>query len=191
MYKLLFSITLWLSTCGLSFAQLSVMNFYQAKIKEMSQQGGPNGQRFKLSILTKNVRNGYLKYAYKPALGYMIGVTDSPQEMAYFTAQNGRKFVGIVTANKMFIAKDKQSWHWDPPSFYELENGKLVDKTSKYYPPSLQKQVNKAIGDGIFWCKLPQIGTSIQVGRWNGKAPLIIGELKYNVANGTFRFVKS
>lgn len=189
MYKLLLSITLWFSTCGLSFGQLSVMDFYHAKVKEMAQQAGPDGQRFQLSILTKNVRNGYLKYTYTPALGYMIGVTDSPQEMAYFTAQNGRKFVGIVTANKVFATKTPH-WQWDSPRFYELVNGKLVDKTNKYYTSSLEKQVNKAVGNGKFWCKLPQIGTSIQIGRWNGKAPLIVGELKYNVANGTFRFVK-
>ncbi len=202
MKKILFlSLMCFLAT--IATAQTSVMDFYNAKVKAMSM-ADMGGGSFKLNITKKDVANGYLAYNYSPALGYMIGVVNSPEEMAYFTAQNGEKFVAIAS----FVCMDGEACRALMPKFFTLENGELVDKTDKYLPANVVEQIEQAVlektgkmqialGTAVklpMWVKLPQIGTTIQIGVQEfGDEQFKFYpacELTYNETNGTFAFVK-
>jgi hypothetical protein len=186
-----------------TFAQTSVMDFYNAKVKAMST-ADMGGGSFKLNITKKDVANGYLAYNYSPALGYMAGVTKSPEEMAYFTAKNGKKFVAVAS----FSCVEGIPCYAQMPKFFTLENGVLVDKTDEYLPANVVKQIEEALGEKegalLFqlgtavkltkWVKLPQMGTTIQIGLQefgDEKYKFHLAcELTYNETNGTFTFVK-
>ena len=203
MKKTTFSLLLCLWAVS-AFAQTSVMDFYNAKVKIMSvAEVGGNG--FKLTLTKKDVANGYLAYNYSPALGHWAGVTDSPEQMAYYTAKNGQKFVAVVS----FICMgDQQPCYAQLPQFSTLENGVLIDKTEQYLPANVREQIEEAVsekaGEMTFkvgtavklpiWVKLPQIGTTIQIGVQEfGDEQFkfyLACELTYNEANGTFTFVK-
>lgn len=183
-------------------AQTSVMDFYNAKVKAMST-ADMGGGSFKLNITKKDVANGYLAYDYSPALGYMIGVTNSPEQMAYFTSKDGQKFVAVVS----IVCKGNYC-SAEMPKFFTLENGALIDKTEQYLPAHVIKQIDKALFEKMatvirspngkevnffIWVKLPQINTTIQIGlqETNEQAKsYLVCELVYNETNGTFTFVK-
>jgi hypothetical protein len=134
----------------------------------------------------------------------MTGVVSSPEEMAYFTSKNGQKFVVVVS----FSCISEKSCFSFLPKFYTLSNGILTNKTDNYLPSKIEKQILTAIlekegklqtklGTAVrlaLWVKLPQVGTTIQIGLQEfGDEKFkfhLIGELQYNAANGTFQFVK-
>lgn len=183
-------------------AQTSVMDFYNAKVKAMSTDdiGGGN---FTLHITQKDVANGYLAYDYSPALGYMKGVTKSPEEMAYFTAKDGQKFVAVVS-----IVCRGNYCSAEMPKFFTLENGALIDKTEQYLPAHVIKQIYNALFEKMatvirspngkevnffIWVKFPKKNSTIQIGlqETNEQAKsYLVCELAYNETNGTFTFLK-
>jgi hypothetical protein len=196
----LFFVCLWAINAS---AQTSVMDFYNAKVKAMST-ADINGGSFTLNITKKDVANGYLAYDYSPALGYMAGVTKSPEEMAYFTSKNGKKFVAVASV----ICVDGIPCYARMPKFFTLENGGLVDKTDIYLPANIEEQIEQAVlektgkmqmalGTAVklpMWVRLPKTGTTIQIGVQefgDEKYKFHLAcELTYNETNGTFTFVK-
>lgn len=177
-----------------SFAQSSVMDFYNSHLATLQQTAG-NTDRSP-TFKKKDITNGFLSYDLMN-----IGIMGW-EEMAYFTAKNGKKFVAIV------------SYGCGPlcgcglPTFYELQNGALVDKTEQYLPKSTQEQITQAIWQSIdndksksdntvpvgMWVKLPQIGTTIEIGKMEGMMEggklVVMYELQYEEQNGTFKLVK-
>lgn len=159
-----------------SYSQNSVMDFYRADTKSLNQSDKV--------ILKKDIRNGFISYKSKFSMGY--------KEMGFFISNNGKKFVAIATFACGPGCKTESL------RFYELKQGKLVDKTATYYPVALQEQVRKAYGNHHQkgpWIVVPRYGTSIKIGYRVGTDPTnlkakFIGELAFNVANGTFRFVR-
>ena len=163
-----------------------------------------DGGAFKLTLTKKDVANGYLAYNYSPALGYMTGVTNSPEQMAYYTAKNGQKFVAVAS----FSCVGDMPCYAQLPKFFTLENGVLIDKTEQYLPTDVAELIEEAVlkksGETTFkvgtavklttWVKLPQTGTTIQIGVQefgDEKFKFYLAcELVYNEANGTFTFVK-
>ncbi len=186
-----------------AFAQSSITDFYNAKVKQMST-ADMGGSGFKLNITKDNTKNGFLAYDYSPALGYMAGVVSSPEEMAYFTSKNGQKFVAVVS----FSCMSKNPCFAQLPKFYTLSNGILTDKTDKYLSSKIENQISEAISEkngGLLfklgtavkltrWVKLPQVGTTIQIGLQEfGDEKFkfhLACELEFNATNGTFQFVK-
>ncbi len=186
-----------------SFAQNSVMDFYDAKAKQMST-ANIGGSVFKLNITKKDVKNGFLAYDYTPAIGYMVGVLKSPEEMAYFTSKNGQKFVVVAS----FSCMSEIPCYAHPLKFYTLSNGILIDVSNNYLTFETEKQISEAILDkqgGLQfklgtavklspWVKLPQIGTTIQVGLQEfGDEKFkfhLACELIYNENKGTFSVIK-
>jgi len=170
------------------------MDFYNAKAKEMAiADVGQKG--FKLNITKKDVSNGFLAYSYSPALGYMVGVLDSPEEMAYFVAKNGKKLVVTSTLSKNNFT-GSITWSGELPKFYELKNGTLTDKTDSYLP---SQESSKMMGElnneeHSIYIKLPQTGTTILVGSIDRKTGTSsfkpVYELQFDVNNGTFKVVK-
>lgn len=200
MKKVILTTILAVCITALSFGQSSVMDFYNAKIQSLKEEAKIDPRAsFELKIIKKNVQNGYLKYDYNPAQGYLAGVVSSPEEMVYFTSKNGKKF--IATALTMKLNKDGKgntdllNFH-----FYEFADGKLVDKTKQYFTSSLKEQVEATVkkkrtqmGNASMYIALPEFGTTIKIGLWlahqGGMAKVDICELQYNVNNGTFTFV--
>jgi hypothetical protein len=188
-----------------AFAQTSVMDFYNAKEKEMSKPMYPNQTKptFTLNITKKDVANGFVAYDYTPALGYLAGVTNSPEQMAYFTSKDGQKFVAVVS----IVCKGNYC-SAEMPKFFTLENGALIDKTEQYLPAHVIKQIDKALFEKMatvirspngkevnffIWVKFPKKNSTIQIGLQETnerETSYVVCELTYNEANGTFTFVK-
>ncbi|NJO02067.1 MAG: hypothetical protein HC880_10560 [Bacteroidia bacterium] len=202
MKKILVFLLAILSLTHTASAQSSVMDFYHAKVKEVNATKVSEEQPdFVLKIIKQDVKNGYLAYTYQPALGHMIGVVESPEEMAYFIANNGKKFVAVAPTAKLMVASKKHRWSGELPRFYELAAGNLIDKTDQYLPADLRTMVESALQakskttkEAATWVKLPQYGTAITVGVISAKVGaesfVPVGELVFNIADGTFKFAK-
>jgi hypothetical protein len=182
-----------------ALAQTSVMDFYNADIKALSESINESMDK-DFPIKKKDVANGFVSY-YMPNMG----VPQAWKEMAYYTSKNGKKFVATV----IFQCVQMCGSISPIPAFCELQNGKLVDKTEQYLPTHVVKQIEKTILEKmstvirkvgkegvnfVTWVKLPQIGTTIQIGVQesnNEQAESYLAcELTYNEENGTFTFVK-
>jgi len=111
----------------------------------------------------QDVKNGFIAYDLLAVEGY--------EEMAYFIPVNAPKFVAVVNFGCGPLCES------DMPTFYQLQNGALVNKTPQYFTPAMQEKVAK----GMFiaqkkiritdkdaglsqWVKVPQKGTTIQIG---------------------------
>lgn len=195
MKSLFFSLLmcLWATVAN---AQTSVMDFYNAKEKTFVMFGG-NAEE--LYIRKKDVANGFISYSLPN-----MGVPSAWEEMAYYTSKNGKKFVATV----IFQCVQMCETTVPIPQFSEIKEGTLVNKTEKYLPTSVVKQIADALGEKegklIFqlgtavkltkWVKLPQVGTTIQIGLQEfGDEQFkfhLACELTYNETNGTFTFVK-
>ncbi|MCU0438042.1 MAG: hypothetical protein MUC49_08990 [Raineya sp.] len=181
---------LLLISSSVVFGQNSVMDFYNAKVKDMAKADGGS---FKLKLTKQDAKNGFLAYNYSPALGYMIGVLDSPEEMAYFVAKNGKKFVVTSTLSKQNF-DGSVSWSGELPKFYELEKGVLVDKSSFYFPTSSQILEELSLEGKSIYTKVPQIGTTIQIGTIDRKVGVssfkVVYQLVFDTNSGSFKVVK-
>jgi hypothetical protein len=192
MQKFLF---FFLLISNFAFGQNSIMDFYNAKTKEMGNAGMMGNGPFKLTITKKDVKNGFLAYNYSPAMGYMIGVTESPEEMAYFVSKNGKKLVATSTLSKLAHLDSSVSWSGQLPKFYELEKGVLVDKTELYLPPNSSLKIYQELSlEGNIYTKLPQTGTTIQIGIIDYKLGIssfkAVYQLVFDVNSGSFKVVK-
>jgi len=151
-------------------------------------------------ITKKDTANGYLLVHW--TFGNM-----GFEEMALWKSKTGKGTLVVAGFGCGPVCKCNEL------DFYEIENGKLVNKTADYYPKkeiremmnsqhdaklALYKQKNP--GDKIShlsnWVIVPQIGTNIQFG-WNHTVTSGISEtfypvceLQYNTDNGTFKLVK-
>lgn len=174
------TILFWIiATTSSTFAQSSVMDFYEADVRAMKSDN-PNAI---ITIEKQDVYNGFVSYTIKGPYRTIH------KQMAYFIANNGKRFVAMVTSNiEELSATDFR--------FYGLENNLLVPKE---YPCDIV-QVDDALAGRIpksksIWIKLPQYGTNIQFGEMQG--PLgkdekysPICELQFDTDKGTFKLVK-
>ncbi|MDX1905298.1 MAG: hypothetical protein SFU27_14185 [Thermonemataceae bacterium] len=190
MKKISFLLTIAILIANFAFGQYSVTDFYEAKVKELSNPDQPGGA-FKVIPIVKDVKNGFISFKTDPPLGYMIGVTESRTDMGYFVAKNGKKFV--ATAD---IAKTQgYGWSGGMPSFYELTEGYLANITESLVS---SEQITEILGNipkgrDIF-SKVPKIGTTIQIGtidrKQGEKSFKVAYEMLFDVNNGTFKIVK-
>ncbi len=195
--SLLFSLYIFTT----SFAQTSVMDFFNARMKaykaELRKSKITDETPFQnnKNITVKDIKNGYLRYDLPYAEGF--------EEMAYYIPTQGTKFAVVAS----FACGP--ACETDLPTFYELENGSLVDKTEKYLPKTTREEIkstlakveskialtNKESSLGM-WVQVPQKGTTILIGfkeeagiSEDGKFHVIY-ELAYTKANGTFKAVR-
>jgi len=190
MKKLILTTILILCTTLFSFGQNSVMDFYEAEVKALkneyeSDYGSPLPAGIEKEIIkVKDVQNGYVSYGFQGfwTMGY--------KEMAYFISNGGKKFVAVATFGCGPACNTSEF------KFYELQNGKLVDKTTTYYPSQLKMQVENLLPNpDFFWVKVPRYGTNIQIGYPNPDATfdesevIFVCELQFNIADGIFTFV--
>ncbi len=180
-----------------SKAQKSVMDFYVAKIAQVAEINAsePEGSEpLKLLIKKQDIPNGFLACSYDPPLGYLIGVVDSPLEMAYFIAKNGKKFMASVEYNKLATGDNKYIWACQGVVLESLENGKLKKFTDKALEKVQKDLMDKAPDGRNFWAKVPQVGTVIQMGYIDpakGESSFVISrELHFNLQDGSFKEVK-
>jgi len=177
-----------------SFGQSSVMDFYKARAKDLANPDQPGGG-IKSTIIKNDIKNGFVSVTHNPPLGFLLGSKESREDMAYFVAKNGQKFVAI--SSLIHTPIEMGGWRSDLPSFYELENGILVNKTEKYLPYStivaLNKDLSKEEGKSMY-AKIPQIGTTIQIGSIDPKKGessfQLMYEMIFNVNDRTFKVVK-
>lgn len=169
-------------TILLSFAQSSILDFYEADVQSIIKRN-PNA---KVTLLEKDIANGFMTYKVEEH------DRSNLKHMAYFIANNGSKFVAIVSADcqQECIVTDFR--------FYKLENNQLVTGVEpEPYPIDLSAKVTDAISekleDNTLWIKLPQYGTTIQFGYY--KIPskrmdnfIVICELLFDVEAGIFSF---
>jgi hypothetical protein len=177
-----------------AIAQTSVLDYYNAKVKAIKQTD-MNGGGFKLTLTKQDIKNGFLAYNYSPALGYMIGVLESPEEMAYFVSKNGKKFVATSVLSKENFT-GSISWSGELPKFYELQKGLLTEKTEQYFPKESSAKILEELskeGKSIY-TKLPQTGTTIQIGMIDKKIGIssfqAFYQLIFDVNSGSFKVEK-
>lgn len=176
-------ITLFIVACLTisGFAQNSVKDFFEADIVTIKKVN-PKAEAI---ISAEDLGNGFMSY------GVPLVLTGF-KEMAYFISNNGKKFVAVATFGCGPACATTDF------SFFELQNGTLVDKTDSYFTSTLQNKVNVALSpyaDKGFWVKVPQQGLNIQFGYPEGPAMddsvvNFVCELQFNVADGTFTFVE-
>lgn len=201
MKTVIFSLFFSLSALITSFAQTSVMDFFNARMKayktELRKSNITDETPFQnnKNITVKDVKNGFLRYNLPYAEGF--------EEMAYYIPTQGNRFTVVAS----FACGP--GCETDLPTFYELENGNLVDKTDKYLPKATREEIKAALTKAEskivlsdkdaplgMWVKVPQQGTTILIGfkedagiTEDGKFHVIY-ELVYTRANGTFKAVK-
>lgn len=181
----LFTILFACFLTGQAQAQSSVMDYFNALQNDLKRDD------MTAIITTKDINNGYLAYTHNPSLGYMIGGTESLEVMTYFTAKNGQKFV-VTSA----LVKGRSGWAGQPPVFWELTQGTLMPAFNKYLSQEQELQILDVPTeeDEWFYTKLPQYGTTIQVGKikrsigYSSFKPVY--ELRFNTNNATFTLVK-
>lgn len=197
--------TIFLIFFAISFSlgQNSVMDFYKAKeleLKEMSARDST--QTYNISILKQDKSNIYISYDYSLAYNYQVGAISSPEQMRYFTAKNGEKFVATAITPKM---KNNTLGNAFMPVFYEIYNGKLRNRTVKYFVKELRKQVPEAIDSRreklsikayqtLTFVELSKTGNVIKIGFWHKTKAFVkrieVCELHFNDNNATFTFVE-
>ncbi|SFE41944.1 hypothetical protein [Thermoflexibacter ruber] len=201
MRTIIFSLFFTLFVFTSSVAQTSVMDFFNARMKaykaELRKGKITDETPFQnnKNITVKDIKNGFLRYDLPYAEGF--------EEMAYYIPTQGNKFAVIAS----FACGP--ACETDLPTFYELENGNLVDKTDKYLPKATREEIKEALTKAEskivlsdkdaslgMWVKVPQQGTTIFIGfkedagiSEDGKFHQIY-ELVYTRANGTFKAVR-
>ena len=173
-----------------SKAQRSVMDFYVAKTIDLAT----NNAEFKLLIKKQDIPNGFLACSYDPPMGYMIGVVENPLEMAYFIANNGKKFIASVDYSKLAAGENKYIWSCQGIVLEQLEQGKLQVFKDKVLEKAQQELMKKVPDGRSFWAKVPQKGTVILLGHIDpakGVSSFVVSrELHFNLQNGSFKEVK-
>jgi len=173
-----------------SKAQKSVMDFYVAKTIDVAT----NNAEFRLLIKNQDIPNGFLACSYDPPMGYMIGVVENPLEMAYFIANNGKKFIASVDYSKLAVGENKFRWSCQGIVLEQLEQGKLKVFKDKVLDKAQQDLMNKVPEGRNFWAKVPQKGTVILLGHIDpakGESSFVVSrELHFNLQDGSFREVK-
>lgn len=175
-------------------AQTSVMDYYRARMKEHREEMKKAGMDLtgaKDIIQTQDIKNGFIAYNLLGVEGY--------EEMAYYVPANAPKFVAIAGFGCGPLCESGL------PSFYELQNGKLIDKTERFMTAAMRKQIEKGMESaskkiritdkeaGLSqWVKVPQKGTTIQIGfmEQGGENDTqvfhLVYEMVYNKNGGTF-----
>jgi len=172
------------------FAQNSIMDFYKAQEKGLKNPNQPGGG-FKVIPIKQDVKNGFISYKTDPPLGFLIGGTDSRTDMGYFVAKNGKKF----SASSSIMKIEGMGWSGDMPTFYQLVKGELINITEEFVSMEKNTEIMSSIPEGRIICsKIPQIGTTIQIGSIDPKKGensfQLIYEMQFDVNNGTFKIVK-
>ncbi len=129
------------------------------------------------------------------------------EEMALWKSKTGKATLGVAGFGCGPVCKCYEL------DFFEIENGRLVNKTADYYPKKEIKEMMKNQHDAKLalhkqknpkdnvshlsnWVKIPQTGTTIQFGwhynHFNGIPETFypVCELQYDTDNGTFKLVK-
>ncbi|GAB4193442.1 MAG: hypothetical protein OHK0057_02310 [Thermoflexibacter sp.] len=170
------------------------MKAYKAELRKSKITDETPFQNNK-NITVKDIKNGFLRYDLPYAEGF--------EEMAYYIPAQGTKFAAVAS----FACGP--ACETDLPTFYELENGNLVDKTEKYLPKATREEIKAALTKAEskivlsdkdaslgMWVKVPQQGTTILIGfkedagvSEDGKFHIVY-ELVYTRANGTFKAVR-
>jgi hypothetical protein len=173
------------------FAQNSIMDFYKAQEKALKNPNQLGGGFKKVIPIKQDVKNGFISYKTDPPLGFLIGVTESRTDMGYFVAKNGKKFVASASIMKI----EGMGWSGEMPAFYELQKGETLNVTEQFL--SLEKNMemlNSLPKDRNVHTKIPQIGTTIQIGSIDPKKGensfQLIYEMQFDVNNGMFKIVK-
>lgn len=172
------------------FAQNSIMDFYKAQEKALKNPNQPGGG-FKVIPIKQDVKNGFISYKTEPPLGFLIGGTDSRTDMGYFVAKNGKKFVASASIMKI----EGMGWSGEMPAFYKLVNGELVSITEEFLPFEKSSEMSNGVPEHRRVCtKIPQIGTTIQIGSIDpkkGESSFQVSyEMQFNVNDGTFNIIK-
>ncbi|WP_448528568.1 hypothetical protein [Raineya sp.] len=182
------------STTLLAFsvmAQNSVMDYYKAQEKALKDPNQPGGAFKKVIPIKQDVKNGFISYKTEPPMYYILGATDARTDMAYFFAKNGKKFAVSATTSKV----EGMGWQGETPTFYQLAKGELINITEEFISLERNNEVLNAIPEGrTVFTKIPQIGTTIQIGSIDPKIGessfRIAYEMQFNVNDGTFKWVK-
>ncbi len=182
------------STTLLAFsvmAQNSVMDYYKAQEKSLKDPNQPGGAFKKVTPIKQDVKNGFVSYKTEPPMYYILGATDARTDMAYFVAKNGKKFAVSATASKV----EGVGWQGEMPNFYQLVKGELINMTEEFISLERNTEIFSAIPEGrIIFSKIPQIGTTIQIGSIDPKIGessfRVAYEMQFNVNDGTFKWVK-
>lgn len=150
-------------------------------------------------INKKDIANGYM------SIGYTFGNMGF-EEMALWKSKTGKVTLGVASFGCGPVCG------CDELNFYEIENGRLKNKTAIYYPKKEIKEMMKSQHDVKLalhkqknpknnvnhlanWVKLPQMGTTIQFGwHYNHFDGILetfysVCELQYDVENGNFKLV--
>lgn len=173
-----------------TFAQNSIMDFYKAQEKALKN---PNqlGGGFKVILIKQDIKNGFISYKTDPPLGFLMGVTDARTDMGYFVAKNGKKF----SASSSIMKIEGMGWSGDMPTFYQLVKGELINITNEFISMEKYTEIMGSLPEGRIICsKIPQIGTTIQIGSIDpqkGESSFqLMYEMQFDVNNGTFKIVK-
>jgi hypothetical protein len=174
-----------------SIAQNSVMDFYKAQEKALKNPNQPGGAFNKVIPIKQDVKNGFISYKTDPPMYYIAGATDSRTDMGYFTSKNGKKFVASTTVMKV----EGMGWAGEMPTFYQLVKGELVNITEEFISLEKNTEIFSALPNGrTIFAKIPQIGTTIQIGSIDPNAGessfSLLYEMLFDVNTGIFRIVK-
>jgi len=178
-------------TFQIGFIQAQIAEFYKVHVSSL-QESLQNSER-KPELKVKDDANGFYSYDLNS-----MGITGF-EEMAYYVSKSGKKFVCISSFGCGPLCGAST------PEFFELNNGKLVNKTKQYLTDQVSSQINelwenkrKSLKTDEIpygnWVKLPRKGTTIQFGimegaEENGKF-IPVCDLVYNSETGTFSLVK-
>lgn len=191
--KLLFSLVFISFYCNVLLGQTTVMDFYKARAKDLAEPDQPGGA-IKSIIVKQNIPNGFISVKHDPPLGHLIGSSQSREDMALFVAKNGVKFVAIASMDLTDFGT--LGWSCEPPRFFELQNGSLVDVSEKYLPMSDKDKLLNELSseEKSIWVKIPEFGTTILIGsidkKMGEKSFKTAYEMQFNDQNGTFKLVK-
>jgi hypothetical protein len=188
------AIFVMLVATNVTMAQSSIMDFYKVRAAGYANPEQPGGG-IKCTLIKQDVKNGFVSFKHDPSLGFLIGCTSSREDMAYFVAKNGKKFVALSSMTGCNIS-GKISWSGEMPSFFELKNGQLNEITDQFISSERKMAITNELskGERAIFTKIPQFGTTIQIGtidRWKGESSFQPAyEMRFDVNNGTFKIVK-
>lgn len=197
--RLLFCLLPFLALAHAASAQSSVMDYYRARIAEhraeMKKYGMDISGTDASFIRTQDVRSGFVSYTLPGAEGY--------EEMAYYIPLNATKFIAVAGFSCGPLCESGL------PVFYELQNNKLVEKTSRFLSAATIAQIEAGMANAFKkisltdkeaglsqWVKVPQKGTTIQIGfmEQGGESDTeifhLVYELTYNRNGGVFTLVE-
>lgn len=174
-----------------AIAQNSIMDYYRAQEKALKNPNQPGGGFNKVIPIKQDVKNGFISYKTEPPMYYLVGASDARTDIAYFVAKNGKKFAVSATTSKL----EGLGWQGEMPTFQQLVKGELVNITEEFISLERNTEIFSSIPEGrIMFSKIPQIGTTIQIGSIDPKIGessfLIAYEMQFNVNDGNFKWVK-